>query len=167
MTSLVEAAERPTTPAELLRAVIPEQPVLLVGAPAWWEARGVIGWLESSGWSWTSAVDADGAGGLASTQPVSVVMVSGDKPMVWSVIEATRPVTMAPLVVLASPAEGEVVSLVSAGVDAILDPSYAVGEMFARVVALLRRSDQGWGPGVRYLKTDGLLVDLWTQECDL
>ncbi|MCU1344584.1 MAG: hypothetical protein JWL70_850 [Acidimicrobiia bacterium] len=167
MAPLLEAAERPTTPAELLRSVVPEQPVLLVGALASWESRGVIAWLEATGWAWTSAVDADRARWLASIQPVSMVLVNGDKATVWSVVEATRPVTMAPIVVLATPAEGEVVLLVGAGVDAIIDPANGVDELFARVVALLRRSDQGWGPGVRYLKADGLVVDLWTQECDL
>src|SRR5207249_2588285 len=84
-----------------------------------------------------------------------------------SIVEVARPVTMAPMVVLANPSPSSVVSLVSVGVDAVIDPSCGAEEVFARVTALLRRSDHGWDPGVRYLQADGLRVDLWAQECDL
>ena len=164
---VLEAVGRPSTPSELLREVSPDQPVLLVGPSSAWESMGVAAWMEARGWACTSALDADRARWLATIQKISLVLVAGDEAAVWSVVEALRPVTMAPIVVLARPAPRSVVSLVAAGVDGVVDPTTGAEEMFARIVALLRRSDQGWGPGVRYLRADGLRVDLWTQECSL
>jgi DNA-binding response OmpR family regulator len=164
---LLDAPGRPATPAELIREVVPDPPVILVGPSATWDAFGVTAWLEARGWSWTHAADAERARWLASIQKVSLVLVAGDERTVWAIVEAIRPVTMAPLVVLARPAPAGVVSLVGVGVDAVVDPTCGAEEVFARVVALLRRSDHGWVPGVRYLGADGLRVDLWAQECDL
>lgn len=167
MALVPEAAERPGTPSELLREVRPEQPVLLVGPSSRWESVGVSAWLEAHGWSSVVAGDAERARWLASIQKISLVLVTGDERSVWATVPAVRRVTMAPVVVLASPPSGSVVALVAAGVDAVVDPSAGVDEVFARVVGLLRRSDHAWGPGVRYLRAEGLVVDLWTQECDL
>ena len=164
---LLDAPSRPVTPAELIREVVPDQPVILVGPSATWEAFGVTAWLEERGWSWTHAADAERARWLTAIQKVSLVLVAGDERTVWTIVEAIRPVTMAPLVVLARPAPAGVVSLVGAGVDAVVDPTCGAEEVFARVVALLRRSDHGWVPGIRYLAADGLRVDLLAQECDL
>jgi len=163
----VGVAHRPSTPDELLRAVSPDQPVLLAGPDAVWEAAGITAWLEAAGWSWAVAGDAERSSWLASIQKVSLVLVGGDDPTVWSHVESVRPVTMAPLVVLGAPTPDAVVALLGSGVDAVVDPASGVDEVFARVVALLRRSDQGWGPGVRYLQAGGLRVDLWSQECFL
>ena len=77
------------------------------------------------------------------------MLVAGDATLVWPTVEAVRPVTMAPLVVLADVSPTDVVALVGAGVDAVVDPATGADEVFARVVALLRRSEHGWGPGVR------------------
>src|SRR4051795_6881341 len=164
---LLDAPGRPVTPAELIREVIPEQPVILVGPSATWDAFGVTAWLEERGWSWTHAADAERARWLTAIQKVSLVLVAGDERAVWEIVEAIRPITMAPLVVLARPAPAGVISLVRVGVDAVVDPTCGAEEVFARVVALLRRSDHGWVPGVRYLGSDGLRIDLWAQECDL
>jgi len=164
---VLEVAGRPATPTELRREVAPEQPVLLVGPSAVWDSTGVVAWMDARGWSWTSAEGPERARWLASIQKVSLVFVAGDEATVWSVVEATRPVTMAPMVVLANPSARSVVSLLGAGVDGVVDPSSGAEEVFARVVALLRRSDHGWGRGVRYLSAAGLQVDLWSQECEL
>ncbi len=161
------AAGRPVTPTELIREVVPDLPVLLAGPAADWDLSGVTAWLEERGWSWTHAPDAERARWLATIQKVALVFVTGDEQTVRSIIDATRPVTMAPIVVLAAPKPGEVVSLVAIGVDAVVDPAAGCDEVFARVTALLRRSDHGWDPGVRHLRAGGLRVDLWTQECDL
>jgi len=160
-------AGRPTTPSELLRQISPDQPVLLVGPDAIWESTGVAGCLEAAGWPSVSASDAERASWLATIQRVSLVLVAGDPTVVWPSVEAVRPVTMAPLVVLADPSPTDVVALVGAGVDAVVDPAAGADEVFARVVALLRRSEHGWGPGVRSLESGGLRVDLWSQECSL
>ena len=164
---VLDAPGRPVTPAELIREMVPDQPVILVGPAATWDAFGVTAWLEARGWSWTHAADAERARWLASIQKVSLILVAGDERGVWAIVEAIRPVTMAPLVVLARPAPAGVVSLVGVGVDAVVDPTCGADELFARVVALLRRSDHGWVPGIRYLAADGLRVDLLAQECDL
>jgi two-component system KDP operon response regulator KdpE len=164
---LLEPVGRPVTPAELLREPAPSQPVLLVGPADGWDAAGVTPWLDHHGWSWTTAVDADRARWLASIQRMSLVIVAGTEADVWCTVEATRPVTMAPIVVLGVPPPPGVVALVGAGVDAVVDPGCGVEEIFARVMALLRRSDNGWEPGVRYLLAGGLRVDLVAQECHL
>ncbi|HEY4375692.1 MAG TPA: winged helix-turn-helix domain-containing protein [Acidimicrobiales bacterium] len=162
-----DATGRPVTPTELVREVIPDLPVLLAGPAEVWDGSGVRAWLDERGWAWTQAPDAERARWLASIQKVALVLVAGDERAIWSIVEATRPVTMAPLVVLAAPEPDEVVSLIGAGVDTVIDPSTGGEEMFARVTALLRRSDSGWEPGVRHLRAGSLRVDLWTQECDL
>ena len=134
---LLDAPSRPVTPAELIREVVPDQPVILVGPSATWEAFGVTAWLEERGWSWTHAADAERARWLTAIQKVSLVLVAGDERTVWKIVEAIRPVTMAPLVVLARPAPAGVISLVGAGVDAVVDPTCGAEEVFARVVALV------------------------------
>jgi len=123
--------------------------------------------LDRHGWSWTRATDAERARWLASIQKVSLLLVCGDEAAVWQGVEATRPVTMAPIVVLGDPPPPGVVALFGAGVDAVVDPASGVEEIFARVMALLRRSDNGWEPGVRYLLAGGLRVDLVAQQCTL
>jgi DNA-binding response OmpR family regulator len=164
---LLGVAQRPTTPEELLRAVSPDQPVLLAGPDALWDTAGILEWLDTAGWASAVAADPERASWLASIQKQSLVLVGGDDPLVWSMVESVRPVTMAPLVVLGAPTPEAVVALLGSGVDAVVDPASGVDEVFARVVALLRRSDQGWGPGTRYLQAGGLRVDLWSQECFL
>ena len=158
-------AHRPTTPDELLRPVSPDRPVLLAGPDSAWELSGIAAWLETAGWSSSTAADPERASWLASIQQQSLVLVAGPEELVWAMVEAVRPVTMAPLVVLAAPEPDAVVALLGAGVDAVVDPASGVDETFARVVALLRRSDQGWGPGTRYLVAGALRVDLWSQQC--
>jgi len=164
---LLEPVGRPVTPAELLRAPAPNQPVLLVGPADRWEAAGVTPWLDGHGWSWTTAVEAERARWLASIQRMSLVLVAGSEADVWRIVGATRPVTMAPIIVLGDPPPPSVIALVGAGVDAVVDPACGVEEIFARVTALLRRSDNGWEPGVRYLLAGGLRVDLVAQQCHL
>lgn len=165
--SVGDAPGRPVSPAELVREVVPDQPVLLAGPAAVWDGNGLRAWLDERGWSWTHAPDDERGRWLASIQKVALVLVTGDEKSVWAIVEAVRPVTMAPLVVLAAPPPDGVVSLVGAGVDAVIDPAAGADEVFARVTALLRRSDYGWDPGVRHLRAGSLRVDLWTQECDL
>ena len=46
---VLDAPGRPVTPAELIREMVPDQPVLLVGPAATWDAFGVTAWLEARG----------------------------------------------------------------------------------------------------------------------
>jgi two-component system KDP operon response regulator KdpE len=163
-TGQVSVAQRPTTPDELLRPVTPDRPVLLAGPEALWSDSGILAWLETAGWSAAVAVEPERASWLASIQKQSLVLVGGTDPEVWSMVEAIRPTTMAPLVVLGAPTPDAVVTLLGQGVDAVVDPASGLDDVFARVVALLRRSDHGWGPGTRYLRAGALRVDLWSQE---
>jgi DNA-binding winged helix-turn-helix (wHTH) protein len=165
--SASDAPGRPVTPAELVREVLPDQPVLLAGPAAVWDSSGVRSWLEERGWSWTHAADAERARWLASIQKVALVLVAGDERSVCSIVAPTRPLTMAPLVAHPPPMPAGGVPLLVAGVDAVVDPAAGSEEVFARVTALLRRSDYGWEPGARHLRAGGLSVDLWTQECHL
>lgn len=153
-------------PAALGKDPVPSQPVLLVGPPDGFESAGVSEWLVGHGWASISASDASRAKWLACIQRISLVIVAGDQASVGLFVEVLRPATTAPLVVLASPPGQGVVELVSAGVDAVIDPHAGPDEVFARVVALLRRLDQTWEPGVRYLVSGDLEVDLWSQQCE-
>ena len=164
---VLETQSRPDTPADLLRPIIPTTPVLLVGAATAWEAVGVPAWLQDHGWCSVQADSAERAAWLASIQKVSLVLVAGREPAVWAAVQATRAVTMAPVVVLADPPPPGVVALVAAGVDAVVSPSAGPDELFARVGALVRRSDNSWEPGVRYLVASDLRVDVWAQQCEL
>ncbi len=166
-TGQVSVAQRPTTPEELLRPVTPDCPVLLAGPEALWADSGILGWLETAGWSSAVATDPERASWLSSIQKQSLVLVGGSDAEVWSMVEAIRPTTMVPLVVLGAPKPDAVVTLLGNGVDAVVDPASGLDDVFARVVALLRRSDHGWGPGTRYLHAGALRVDLWSQECFL
>jgi DNA-binding response OmpR family regulator len=166
-TGQVSVAQRPMTPDELLRPVTPDRPVLLAGPEALWADSGILAWLETAGWSSAVAADPERASWLSSIQKQSLVLVGGTDPEVWSMVEAIRPATMAPLVVLGAPKPDAVVTLLGQGVDAVVDPASGLDDVFARVVALLRRSDHGWGPGTRYLHAGALRVDLWSQECFL
>jgi two-component system KDP operon response regulator KdpE len=166
-TGHVSVAQRPTTPEELLRPVTPDCPVLLAGPEALWADSGILAWLETAGWSSAVATDPERASWLSSIQKQSLVLVGGTDDQVWSMVEAIRPTTMVPLVVLGAPKPDAVVTLLGNGVDAVVDPANGLDDVFARVVALLRRSDHGWGPGTRYLHAGALRVDLWSQECFL
>ena len=166
-TGHVSVAQRPTTPEELLRPVTPDCPVLLAGPEALWADSGILTWLETAGWSSAVATDPERASWLSSIQKQSLVLVGGTDAEVWSMVEAIRPTTMVPLVVLGAPKPDAVVTLLGNGVDAVVDPASGLDDVFARVVALLRRSDHGWGPGTRYLHAGALRVDLWSQECFL
>ena len=144
----------------------PSQPVLLVGPRPAFERSGVTEWLEQHSWPSVWADDVDRAKWLACIQRISMVAVAPETDAVWPLIEAIRPVTSSPLVVLADPPAPAVVALVAAGVDAVISLSGGPDEVFARVVALLRRVDDSWEPGVRYLVANELRVDLRSQVCE-
>jgi DNA-binding response OmpR family regulator len=132
-----------------------------------WERIGASTWLESHGWSSTTAADTERARWLASIQKLSLVLVCGDDRFKWSALEAVRPVTMAPVVLVGEPSASQVVAMMAAGADAIVDPNDNPAELFARVSGLLRRSDDRWEPGVRYLRSGALRMDLRAQKCEL
>jgi two-component system, OmpR family, KDP operon response regulator KdpE len=141
----------------------PDEPVLLVGPYPWWEANGLVDSFRASGWGWISAADSTRAKWLASIQKVSLVVIGGDHNERWNTLQEVRSVTGAPVVVLTDD-DSEIVSLVEAGVDGVLNPNDGALVHFARMVALLRRADHRWGPGVRYLRSGDLSVDLWTRQ---
>lgn len=143
----------------------PSQPVLLVGSGTAFESSGVQEWLATHSWPAICAADAERAKWLACIQRISLVLVSGEQASVWTAVDALRPVTTAPLVVLAAPPGRGVVQLVAAGVDGVIDPEGGPDEIFARLIALLRRLDRSWEPGVRYLVSQDLQLDLWSQQC--
>ena len=161
-------AGRPTTPSELLRQISPDQPVLLVGPDAIWESTGVAGCLEAAGWPSVTRV-------RRRTRVRGSRRSSGCRWCSWRATPRwcgrrsrrsgrSRWPRLSCWPMLRPT---DVVALVGAGVDAVVDPATGADEVFARVVALLRRSEHGWGPGVRSLESGGLRVDLWSQECSL
>ena len=48
---VLDAPGRPAMPAGLIREMVPDQPVLLVGPAATWDAFGVTALLEARGWA--------------------------------------------------------------------------------------------------------------------
>jgi DNA-binding response OmpR family regulator len=144
---------------------IPEQPVLVIG-PCSAEVTGLCGTMRTAGWTLLIAEDVDRARWLASIQKVALILIAGG-PGEREVANAIRPVSNAPLVVLGDPAPHSVISLVEAGVDAVIDPRAGDDDVRARLGALLRRADRSSAPGVRFLRADGLGVDLLARECEL
>jgi two-component system KDP operon response regulator KdpE len=144
---------------------IPEQPVLIVG-PCNTEVTALCGSMRAAGWTLLIAEDRDRASWLASIQKVALILIAGD-PDAHEVAHVIRPVSNAPLVVLGAPTPQSVISLVEAGVDAVIDPRAGDDDVLARLGALLRRVDRSSAPGVRFLRADGLAVDLLAREVAL
>jgi DNA-binding response OmpR family regulator len=166
MSSLAGATSRSGTgaPSHRERPTAPDEPVLLVGAEPWWVERGLERSMIAAGWTWIVAEDVDRARWLASIRRISLVIVAGERDFRWRTIEAVRDLAAAPLAVVADDAE-EVIALVTGGVDLVVsssDPSEAV---LARMSAIIRRADVRRAPGVRYLRAEDLVVDLWTHQC--
>ena len=99
---------------------IPEQPVLVIG-PCSAEVGRLCETMRAGGWTLVVAEDMDRARWLASIQKVALILITGshDEP---DAADAIRPVSNAPLVVLGDPSPRSVISLVEAGVDAVIDP---------------------------------------------
>ena len=141
---------------------IPEQPVLVIG-PCDGEVTGLCATMRTGGWTLLMAEDVDRARWLASIQKVALILIAGSAGA-RQVADAIRPVSNAPLVVLGDPAPHNVIALVEAGVDAVIDPGAGDDDVLARLGALLRRVDRASAPGVRFLRAEGLAVDLLARE---
>ena len=72
----MKVVETAATPDNLASEFTPNQPLLLVGPPGYWEATGVDARIESAGWTSTHASDLDRACWLASIQKLSLVLVA-------------------------------------------------------------------------------------------
>jgi two-component system KDP operon response regulator KdpE len=143
---------------------VPEQPVLIIG-PCNAEATTLCGSMRAGGWTLLIAEDLDRASWLASIQKIALILIAGG-PDTDKVVHAIRPVSNAPLVVLGSPTPQSVISLVESGVDAVIDIRAGDDDVLARLGALLRRVDRASAPGVRFLRADGLSVDLLAREVE-
>lgn len=119
---------------------IPEQPVLIVG-PCSAEVSVLCGSMRAEGWTLLIADDQDRASWLASIQRVALILIAGGS-KAHEVADVIRPVSNAPLVVLGAPTPQSVISLVEAGVDAVIDPRAGDADVLARLGALLRRMDR-------------------------
>jgi two-component system KDP operon response regulator KdpE len=115
--------------------------------------------MRAEGWTLLIAEDEDRASWLASIQKIALILIAGG-PNAHTLAEKIRPVSNAPLVVLGAPTPQSVISLVEAGVDAVIDARNGDDEVLARLGALLRRVDSASAPGVRFLRAGGLVVDL-------
>jgi two-component system KDP operon response regulator KdpE len=115
--------------------------------------------MRAEGWTLLIAEDEDRASWLASIQKIALILIAGG-PNAHKLAEIIRPVSNAPLVVLGAPTPQSVISLVEAGVDAVIDARNGDDEVLARLGALLRRVDGASAPGVRFLRAGGLVVDL-------
>ena len=119
---------------------IPEQPALIIG-PCTAEITALCESMRAEGWTLVVADDQDRASWLASIQRIALILIVGG-PDAHKVAEVIRPVSNAPLVVLGAPTPRSVISLVEAGVDAVIDPHAGVDDVLARLGALLRRVDR-------------------------
>jgi two-component system KDP operon response regulator KdpE len=144
---------------------IPEQPVLVVG-PCSAEISRLCETMRAGGWTLLVAEDMDRARWLASIQKVALILIA-DSHSEPDAANAIRPVSNAPLVVLGDPSPRSVISLVEAGVDAVIDPRAGDDDVLARLGALLRRVDRASAPGVRFLRADTLSIDLLARESAL
>lgn len=144
---------------------IPEQPVLIIG-PCSAEVTALCGSMRAAGWTLLIAEDQDRASWLASIQRVALILIAGS-PKAHEVADVIRPVSNAPLIVLGAPTPQSVISLVEAGVDAVIDPRAGVDDVLARLGALLRRVDRASAPGVRFLRAGELAVDLLARDVAL
>lgn len=145
----------------------PQQPVLVVGPPGSADVAAVGAAMGDAGWTSIAAPDADRGRWLASIQKVALVVIAGDADEARHAVDAIRPVSSAPLVVLGDASADTVVALIAAGVDAVIDAQAGGPEVVARLAALLRRSERAFAPGVRFLRAGPLAVDLAAQECTL
>jgi DNA-binding response OmpR family regulator len=143
------------------------QPVLIVGPPTGSAGDALEAALAEAGWSCIEAADGERARWLASIQRVALVVVRCPPDGVRAAVEAVRRACSAPLLVLGQAPPDEVVALIDAGVDAVVDAHAPAPELLARLVALLRRSDDAAAPGVRFLEAIGLRVDLLSGTCSL
>lgn len=137
---------------------VPEQPALIIGSCTS-EITALCGSMRAEGWTLLIAEDEDRASWLASIQKIALILIAGG-PNAHKLAEIIRPVSNAPLVVLGAPTPQSVISLVEAGVDAVIDARNGDDEVLARLGALLRRVDGASAPGVRFLRAGGLVVDL-------
>jgi DNA-binding response OmpR family regulator len=153
----------PVGPAALGAAL--QQPVVVVGPPGHTDALKTA--MAGAGWTCLDAGDAERGRWLASIQKVALVLVTGEGDDVRRSVDAIRPVSTAPLVVLGHPSPETVVTLITAGVDAVIDRDAGAAEVLARLAALLRRSEGASAPGVRFLRAGPLTVDLTAHECEL
>jgi DNA-binding response OmpR family regulator len=142
----------------------PDDPVLRVGPPGWWDECGLERSMAAAGWSWISADEVDRARWLASIRRVALVLVGGDHAFRWQAVEAVRALADAPMAVVADD-PAEVRALIEAGVDIVVPSDEPSEVLLARLAAVIRSADARRGPGVRYLRADDLVVDLWTQQC--
>lgn len=144
---------------------IPTHPLLLVDLGGSADLAVLRPALSAAGWRWLEASDSERARWLASVRSVSLCVLAGQQSRVWEAAELIRPVTKAPLVVLGAVPPEMVVTLIARGVDAVIESHGDVGEVVARVAAVLRRGDPTFTPGVRFLEAEDLRVDLLTREC--
>jgi two-component system, OmpR family, KDP operon response regulator KdpE len=137
---------------------VPEQPALIIGSCSP-EITALCGSMRAEGWTLLIAEDEDRASWLASIQKIALILIAGG-PNAHKLAEIIRPVSNAPLVVLGAPTPQSVISLVEAGVDAVIDARAGDDEVLARLGALLRRVESASAPGVRFLRAGELIVDL-------
>jgi len=163
--STVERSDFRTQRAESgVPAFTPDGPVLRVGAKTWWESTGLDRSMAAAGWTWITADDAGRARWLASIRPVALVFIAGNRTFRWQALEAIRDRTGAPVAVMTDEPE-EVVSLIDAGVDLVVPSTEPCETLLARLSGAIRNADARRVPGVRYLRANDLVVDLWTQQC--
>jgi DNA-binding response OmpR family regulator len=153
-------------PAELFRAVTLDGTVVLAADSISPDADPLRRLASQQGWRLVDVVDAEAAGWATTIQKTSLVLVAGlDVEFTVEVLHAVRRSTSAPAVAVGVQSSTGRVRALQEGADMVLPSGLGAEEMYAHLVALLRRSTETWEPTVRYLTAGALQVDLWSRAC--
>jgi DNA-binding response OmpR family regulator len=153
-------------PAELFRAVTLDGTVVLAADQTSPDAKPLRTLAGQQGWRLVDVADADAAAWATTIQKTSLVLVAGsDVEFTVGVLNAVRRSTSAPAVAVGLQESAGRVRALQEGADIVLPSGLGAEEMYAHLVALLRRATETWEPTVRYLTAGALQVDLWSRAC--
>ncbi|MHA6793481.1 winged helix-turn-helix domain-containing protein [Pseudonocardia bannensis] len=124
--------------------------------------------LECRGWPCLLVTDETRVRWVASVhKPLAVVVVAGREAWTRDVLAAARQATTAAVALVGELPTSRVVSALHAGTDVVITDSDHDDEIFARLLALVRRTSAAHDPGVRYLQAEILRIDLWAESATL
>src|SRR3984957_2860598 len=128
-------------PAELFRAVTLDGTVVLAADQTSPDAEPLRTLAAQQGWRLVDVADADAAGWATTIQKTSLVLVAAvDVGFTVGVLNAIRRSTSAPAVAVGVQSSAGRVRALQEGADIVLPSGLAAEEMYAHLVALLRRA---------------------------
>jgi DNA-binding response OmpR family regulator len=123
--------------------------------------------IGDDGWQSVLVHDFDRAGWLASVRNFGLIILAGQS-VEWcrDALRAIRPQTMSPILGLTPDLDEAQASLLQLGADMVLVEDASGDLLHSAIHALMRRAPDN-EPRLRYLKSDGLWVDLWGRQAVL